>query len=146
MADGDDPFDFRPDELARLRRADLAAYAELYAAAAPSVGTGCLTVDSTLAFWNPLDEDPGFNLLLGLETVTDPDAAWASAEATARAGGARVFGVGVPAEPAGWVAPERLATLGLSFDHDELVWAMRLPRTRDAATPSATPIEIGVEH
>ncbi len=47
-------------------------------------------------------------------------------EAAARAGGARVFGVGVTAERDGWATSSRLAALRLTFAYEEVVWARRL--------------------
>ncbi len=118
--------DLHPGELTRLRHADVAAYAALYTAGGPTIGTGQLPLDGALAIWNPHDDDPGFNYIVGFEVAPDPDRAWAMGEAAARAGGARVFGVGVTAERDGWATSSRLAALRLTFAYEEVVWARRL--------------------
>ena len=126
MAEGS----FSADERLRLHQADLTAYRGLYEVAAPSLGSGSVDIDGALAIWNPDDEDPSFNYLTGFEMVSDPDAAWATAEAAARSGGARVFGVGLTAERLAWATPERIDRLGLSYDSDEIVWAAHLSPDR----------------
>ena len=123
--------DLDPAEQTRLRTAGLAAYAAMYGAAAPALGTGFAPIEGALAVWNPTDADPSFNYLTGFEAAPDPDRAWALGLAAASAGGARVFGVAIADDRAAWATAMRRAELGLVYDADELVWAARLrPPTR----------------
>ena len=114
-----------PRDLARLHAADVAAYGQMYRAAG-ALGAGCAVIDGALAMWNPGDESAAYNCLVGFEEAPDPDAAWAAAEAAARAGGARVFGVGINPPRHDWATSERLAALGLVPEYPEAVWFRRL--------------------
>jgi GNAT superfamily N-acetyltransferase len=119
----------------RLHSVDQAAYAAMYRAAAAELGTGTAPVDGALAIWNPQDEDPAYNYLTGFEVAPDPDRAWERGLAAARAGGARLFGVGITAERAAWATAERMERLGLTYDADEIVWAARLGAAGAPAPP-----------
>ena len=133
---------FSAAERGRLHDADLTAYRGLYQAAAPVLGTGSRDIDGALAMWNPHDEDPSFNYLTGFERVSDPDGSWQQAESAARAGGARVFGVGLTEERLAWAAPERMERLGLRYDSDEIVWAAHLS---PGEIPPPRPLPEGIE-
>jgi ribosomal protein S18 acetylase RimI-like enzyme len=141
MSERDDLDELGPRARERLHEVDQAAYRAMYCAAAADLGTGTAPVDGALAIWNPRDEDPSFNYLTGFEVAPDPDHAWERGLAAARAGGARVFGVGITEERAAWATPERMARLGLVYDADEIVWAARL----DAAAVGSAPTTPGIE-
>ena len=118
--------ELRQAERARIHAADIAAYGTMFRAGAATVGSGCVEIDGALAMWNPQDESAAYNCLLEFEAAPDPDAAWIAGEAAARAGGARVFGVGITPERRGWATPDRLRSRGLIHEYEELVWARHL--------------------
>ncbi len=118
--------ELRADERERMHHADIAAYGAMYRAGAATIGSGCADVNGALAMWNPGDESAAYNCLIAFETAPDPDRTWAMGEAAARAGGARVFGVGVTPERRDWATAHRLAALGLTYEYEEIVWAHRL--------------------
>lgn len=129
----------------RLFATDLATYTSLYQAAADRLGTGCLTIDGALAIWNPGDDDPAYNYLTSFEAAADPDRTWARGLDAARAGGARVFGVGITAERDDWAQPERLDRLDLTYAEDELVWTATIPAAPVEMPPLAPEIVIDRE-
>ena len=118
-----------PEESAKIHRADLAAYGGMFTAAAPSTGSGRAFIggeDGAMAMWNPRDESSAYNTLIAFEYAADPDEAWREARAAAKAGGAKVFGVGLIEESYAWATPERLAEHQLELEYEELVWARSL--------------------
>lgn len=117
------------EETHRLHLADLAAYGSMFHAATDRVGSGRAFIggpNSAMAMWNPADESSAYNTLIGFEAAPDPDAAWAAGLAAARAGGARVFGVGLIEERYAWGTPERIMAERLELEYEELVWARTL--------------------
>jgi GNAT superfamily N-acetyltransferase len=131
------PFVPDPATAARLHAADLFAYASMFDAAGPRLGAGRALVDGAMAMWNPHDESCGYNCLIAFEAAPDPEATWQTGLAAARAGGARVFGVGVTPERAAWATPDKLAEHGLTWEYEEIVWARWLDE-RDGPLPPPT--------
>lgn len=128
-SEGDKRFTLSHSLRTRLHAADLFAYGGMFAAAGPTTGSGRAFVaepGTAMAMWNPADESCAYNTLLGFEYATDLDAAWAEGRAAARAGHARVFGVGVMEESAAWATPDRLAAEGLEIEYEEFVWGRPL--------------------
>src|SRR5215207_10089702 len=125
----DDRLVLTPDESAMIHDADLAAYGGMFAAAAPVIGIGLAFIggdNGAMAMWNPRDESSAYNTLISFEHASDPDQAWREARAAAKAGGAKVFGVGLVEERYAWATPERLAEHQLELEYEELVWARHL--------------------
>ena len=144
----DDRLVLTPDESAMIHDADLAAYGGMFAAAAPAIGSGRAFVggdNAAMAMWNPRDESSAYNTLIAFEYAADPDEAWREARAAAKAGGAKVFGVGLVEERYAWGTPERLAEHQLELEYEELVWARRLDGTRPEYLDRAAVFPPGVE-
>lgn len=129
--------ELRPAERERIHAADIAAYGAMFRAGAATVGSGCVEIDGALAMWNPQDESAAYNCLFDFETAPNPDSTWSAGEAAARAGGARVFGVGITPERRGWATPDRLRSRELTHEYEELVWARHLdqPMERQMLPP-----------
>lgn len=106
----------------RVDEAEYFAYASLYRAASDEIGSRVLHHDNTFIVLSPADESAGFSGVLGFERATDRDETWAFAAENARETGVPCLGMPVPAELLPWATPDKLASCGVVYDFEEIVW------------------------
>lgn len=126
------------EAIARVDRAEMDAYIELYTAAA-DLGCGWLELDGIWVVWSSRDEDPGFSCVLNLADAADPGAMLERLEDAVARRGAGWIGIDTPPALAAWATPQELQRRGYVPDYDEFIVAAKIPPEPSDAPPAGDP-------
>lgn len=111
------------------RRVDLAeglAYETLYRVAAPVLKTGSARLGDVTLIWHPNEDEAGYNCLVNFHLATDPEVVFQAGVEILRSVGSNVIGVPIDSRVAGWATREKIASTGLEYQSDEVIWGRKL--------------------
>lgn len=117
---------FTSEELRRIDLAEGAAYASLYRAAASDLGTGSQLIGDVTLIWHPSEHEAGYNCLVNFHLSDDLDRVYELGSDILRSVGSRVIGVPIDERVISWATDEKIASLGLEYQSDEVIWGRAL--------------------
>lgn len=117
---------FTTDQLRRIDLAEGSAYEALYRAAAPDLGTGSLRLGDVTLIWHPSEEEAGYNCLVNFHLADDLDRVYEQGVAILKRTGSSVIGVPIDDRVSGWATDEKIDSLGLVYQSDEVIWGRAL--------------------
>jgi len=126
---------FRPEQLRRIDLAEGAAYAVLYRAAAPDLGTGSTRLGDVTLIWHPGEDEAGYNCLVNFHLADNLDQIYDQGFATLKDAGSPVIGVPIDDRVISWATAEKIESLGLEYQSDEVIWGRELLPEQDFPFP-----------